>query len=80
MNRVAKTAIDRSESHDEIVTIDHDADAFVDLEAQCDDNVHANGVTEFWANDPESEDKMTWRVHMRDASPATDVGDDWRLP
>jgi hypothetical protein len=62
----AEKAIERSKSHDEIVTIDYDADAGETLAAECDDSVHGNGVTEYWANDPDSETKMLWRVHMRD--------------
>ena len=68
MANVAEQAIQRSESHDEIVTIDYDAEGAETLAAECDDSVHANGMTEYWANDPDSEDGMTWRVHMRDAT------------
>jgi hypothetical protein len=70
MTKTAKAAIDRSESHDEIVTIDYDADAFAALKAASSDYASADGVTEFWRNDPDSETAMTWRVHMRDEDPA----------
>ena len=63
----ARQAIERSESHDEIVTLDYDVDAIETLQAECDSSVHGNDMTEFWANDPASETKMLWRVHVRDA-------------
>jgi len=60
----AKEAIDRSRSHDEIVTIDYDAEVLVALESECDGSVKANGVHEFWGNDSDSENDMLWRVHV----------------
>jgi hypothetical protein len=63
MNTVAANAIDRSISHTEIVTIDYDSDAASDLSVECDDNVSANGVTEYWGTNDEGNE---WRVHMRD--------------
>lgn len=61
----AEQAIERSVSHNEVVTIDYSEEAELTLSAECDDSVSANGVTEYWANDPESETAMLWRVHMR---------------
>ncbi len=63
--QLASQAIERSESHNEIVTIDYDAIGAEYVAAECDDSIVANHVTEYWANDPNSEDGMLWRVHMR---------------
>lgn len=65
MKTVAEQAIERSKSHDEIVTIDYDQAAYEELRAECDDIIDANDVTEFWSDDPDSEDGMLWRVHVR---------------
>jgi hypothetical protein len=65
MANVADRAIECSKSHNEIVTIDYDSEAETALAAACDDSVAANGVTEYWADDPDSETAMLWRVHMR---------------
>ena len=63
MNTVAANAIERSISHNEIVTIDYDRDAASDLSVECEDNVSANGMTEYWGTNDEGNE---WRVHMRD--------------
>lgn len=61
----AQEAIERSRSHDEIVTLDaFDEDDYQTLLVECDDNVDANGMLEFWADDPDSDTEMLWRVHM----------------
>lgn len=66
----AAQAIARSISHTEIVTIEHDEQAQIDLTAECDDSVeHRRGnvlVREYWGTD---EDGNEWRVHthQRDA-------------
>ncbi len=62
MANVAEQAIARSINHREIVTIDYDSDAAGDLSAASDDNVAANGLTEYWGTDGEGNE---WRVHMR---------------
>jgi hypothetical protein len=69
----ATDAIARSASHGEVVTLDYDANTYEELLAECDDNVATEDLTEFWANDPENEDKMAWRVHMKHAP--DDAGD-----
>lgn len=56
-------AIDRSESHDQIVTIDWSPEREAALLAECDDYTDANGVLEAWANG--DSDDMAWRVHLR---------------
>lgn len=66
----AKQAIAQSRAQDEIVTIDYTESAYETLLAECDDHVETSlgtpdEINEFWANDPESEDKMAWRVHLR---------------
>jgi len=62
---VVKDAIERSVSHNEIVHLSPDTG---DIEAiclallvECDDNVEANGVAEYWGED---EDGEPWRVHV----------------
>lgn len=70
----AQTAIDRSSTHDEIVTLivdnAHDRTALVsaleDLAEHETDSVENGDVTEVWAYDPQThDDSMTWRVHVR---------------
>lgn len=72
----AQTAINRSSTHDEIVTLivdnAHDRTALVsELEDLADpehetDSVENGDVTEVWAYDPQTnDDSMTWRVHVR---------------
>jgi hypothetical protein len=69
----ATDAIARSASHNEVVTLDYDAAAYEELLVECDDNVSTEDVTEFWGNDPDDENKMTWRVHVKHAP--DDAGD-----
>lgn len=61
----ARRAVERSISHTEIVTIDHDADALASLRAAADDSVVGNDTTEFWGA---TEDGSEWRVHVRHAA------------
>lgn len=63
MSNVADQAIARSISHNEIVTIDYSSEAADMLRSECEDNVDANGLTEYWGTD---DDGSEWRVHMRD--------------
>ena len=58
----ADRAIARSISHTEIVTLDYDATADVDLAAACEDSVVCQSHTEYWGTD---DDGQEWRVHMR---------------
>lgn len=60
----AREAIDRSKSHDEIVYCDDTVTNHDILLAECDGDVVANGVHEYWADDPGTEDQMLWRVHI----------------
>jgi hypothetical protein len=54
----SKQAIERSASHNEIVTLDFDADLIFELTALCDDWIDTSfGVTEFWG--------PNWRVHIK---------------
>lgn len=56
------SAIARSVSHNEIVTLDHDADVMSDLALECDDHVTGNTVEEYWGT---TDDGNEWRVHVR---------------
>jgi hypothetical protein len=83
VSRVTK-AIERSVSHNEIVTLDYDTAGYAELLEACDDRTATEDLTEFWANDPDKEGAMLWRVHMRHAP--DDAGDraydearDWEL-
>ena len=60
----ASDAIARSISHDEIVTIDYDADVYDALVKHCDGCTVANGRTEFWGE----MDGAEYRVHMIDGA------------
>jgi hypothetical protein len=61
----AKQAIARSQSHNEIITLEeYNDDAFETLSVECDDCVEANGMHEFWCDSPEDNTAMQWRVHM----------------
>lgn len=70
MTMTAEQAIARSISHNEIVTLDYDADVYqelLDRVLEADngiksDWVDANEVTEFWGTTDDGDD---WRVHMR---------------
>lgn len=64
-SKIAIRAIDRSISHDEIVTIDYDADAQAQLEAAREgmaDVARQYGHTEYWGVTVEGGE---WRVHVR---------------
>jgi len=70
-NLTAEQAIARSEEYDEIVTIEGSKEAHDFLRDECSDSTeHCVGshqlMTEYWKNDPNSEDGMTWRVHVLD--------------
>lgn len=76
LNLTAEQAIERSEEHNEIVTIEGSEEIHNTLRVECDDSVehyvdHEDGytLTEYWKNDPNSEDGMLWRVHVRDNDP-----------
>lgn len=60
----ASKAIERSVSHNDIVTVDADSEGNIiaELTPMCDDHVEANGVHEFWGQD---DDGNEWRVHVR---------------
>ena len=62
-----RSAIRESEIHDQIEWVGPyiEPEALAYLQTECDGSVEANGVHEFWADDPESDEKMTWRVHVR---------------
>jgi len=59
--RTAANAIDRSISHNEIVTLPYDADIASDLLVECEDSTESHDVTEYWGT---TEHGDTWRVHM----------------
>jgi hypothetical protein len=72
----AKQAIERSVSHNEIVTLDHDSEALDALESESEgsaDNT-AYGVHEFWGTTDAGDE---WRVHVRCGEGA---GDDLTPP
>lgn len=58
--------IDRSISHDEIVTADWSADLSEALRAECSDHIEASRtVHEFWGGlAEEGSDDSEWRVHL----------------
>lgn len=58
----AEQAIERSITHNEIVTIDSTKDDLEHLLYECEDSVDANGVWEFWGS-PRSD--AMWRVHVK---------------
>lgn len=82
MNTVAERAIARSSSHNEIVTIDFDAESAKELQLACDDSVDANDVTEYWGTTDAGDE---WRVHVRhraaleSVSGVNDDGTEWTL-
>lgn len=57
----AATAIARSVSHTEIVTVPWTAELEIDLLAACDDSADTTDVQEYWGTD---EDGAEWRVHL----------------
>lgn len=61
-NTTAACAIDRSVSHNEIVTIDYDWNALQQLILASDDWVDNDGLIELWGT---REDGEEWRVHVR---------------
>lgn len=60
----AEQAIERSVSHNEIVTLEWDSVVFDDLLVESDDSTRGE-VHEFWG----CRDGREWRVHMRAATP-----------
>ena len=60
----AKEAMNRSRSYNEIVYCDDTQENRDILLAECDGNVEANGVSEYWTDDPDRNDGMIWRVHI----------------
>ena len=60
----AEQAIERSVSHNEIVTLEWDSVVFDDLLVESEDSVMGE-VHEFWG----TRDGASWRVHMRAATP-----------
>jgi hypothetical protein len=61
----ASTAIERSISHNEIVTIRNNGDTLTELIISCDDYVDTNeGLVEFWGKT----DEGSWRVHVKTAT------------
>lgn len=66
MKKTVKKAIDRSISHDEIVTIEGGAPELNELSGLCNDSTQYAGeentrVHEFWGED---DDGNAWRVHV----------------
>ena len=62
-------ALERSESHDEIVTLDWtDARERELLDQDYSDYSDAHGTFEAWANDDDDGNGMKWRVHLKRAS------------
>lgn len=59
--QTAADAIDRSISHDEIVTIPYDAEIATDLLVASEDSVEVDDRTEYWGT---SASGHAWRVHM----------------
>ncbi len=54
-------AIDRSKTHNEIVHLPWSEGAERMLASECDDEVHASTVVEFWGADCDGNE---WRVHL----------------
>ena len=61
MKKTAAEAIEHSEQYGEICECEDTPDNREHLLAMCDD--HHSGV-DFWANDPDSEEEITWRVNI----------------
>lgn len=65
MITTATAAIERSISHNEIVTIRNNGDMMTELIISCDDYVDTNqGLVEFWGKT----DDGNWRVHVETAN------------
>ncbi len=61
----AKEAIEFSESHNVITYCVDTPTNRDDLFFECDDSIAGGQDIEFWADDPESETGMLWRVHIK---------------
>lgn len=62
MEDVIQRAIERSISHNEIVTLDWSEDLESELDNRCEDSANNTtyGLLEYWGND-----EGEWRVHLR---------------
>jgi hypothetical protein len=54
--------IERSISHNEIVTVDYDISLAMDLAAECEGSVETTDRVEYWGTTDEGDE---WRVHLR---------------
>ena len=73
MRHAATSAIARSVSHTEIVTLEYDSAIYAELLELCDDYASNPELrkTELWGTDADGNE---WRVHMR-AEPEKEWGD-----
>jgi len=60
----AKEAIQHSEQLSEIAHCEDTAENHETLLAESDGHHSGNGLEDYWADDPDSEDKMLWRVNV----------------
>ena len=59
---IAKDAILESLRYTTIVTLDDEPGVRIELFMECDDDVEANGIAEYWGHDGKGD---RWRVHVR---------------
>ena len=62
--QTAAEAIAHSQQYDEIAYCEDTSENHETLLVECDDNCSGNGLEDYWADDPESDDKMLWRVNV----------------
>ena len=68
----AAEAIRHSEQYDEIAICEDTTENQETLMSECDDNCSTNGLEDYWADDPDSDEGMIWRVNIL----TPDVGSD----
>lgn len=62
--QTAAEAIDHSRQYGEIGHCKDTPANHETLLAECDDNCGGNGLEDYWADDPDSDHKMLWRVNV----------------
>lgn len=60
----ATEAIAHSEQYGGIAHCDDTPENHETLMVECDDHCSGNGLEDYWADDPDSTDKMAWRVNV----------------
>jgi hypothetical protein len=62
--KTANEAIRHSRQYDEISRCEDTPENHEALRRECDDHCSGNGLMDYWANDPDSDHKMLWRVNV----------------